>query len=135
MDANEMLQILNSKSTKNSPFYEICHLIDKKDYCRAESVIKQFFDCDDKSAHSCYLKFKESYDQIFSPDINLTPQQIAHNNQVAQDWSNKVHCPYCNSTRCRKISTISKAGSVALFGIFSQKVKKQWHCDNCGSDF
>lgn len=66
---------------------------------------------------------------------NLTPQQIAQVNAQAQDWLNKVHCPYCNSTNCKKISGVSKATSVAMFGIFSQKVKKQWHCNNCKSDF
>lgn len=69
----------------------------------------------------------------FFPD--LTPQQIAQANAQAQDWLNKVHCPYCNSTNCKKISGVSKATSVAMFGIFSQKVKKQWHCNNCKSDF
>lgn len=49
--------------------------------------------------------------------------------------SNAITCPYCHSKNTNKISNLSKAGSVALFGIFSQKVKKQWHCNNCGSDF
>ena len=31
----------------------------------------------------------------------------------------------------KKILGISKAGSVAMWGIFSQKVKKQMHCNNC----
>lgn len=47
-----------------------------------------------------------------------------------------VTCPYCNSTNTKKISTISKAGNIALFGIFSLgKVSKQWHCNKCNSDF
>lgn len=46
-----------------------------------------------------------------------------------------VICPHCHSTNTKKISGISKAGSVAMWGIFSQKVKKQWHCNHCGSDF
>lgn len=69
------------------------------------------------------------------PNPDLTPQQITQANAQAQDWLNKVHCPYCNSTNCKKISGVSKATSVAVFGIFSQKVKKQWHCNNCKSDF
>ena len=56
-------------------------------------------------------------------------------NAKAKEWLNQVHCPYCNSTNCKKISGISKATSVAIFGLFSQKVKKQWHCNNCKSDF
>lgn len=47
-----------------------------------------------------------------------------------------ITCPYCKSTNTKKISGISKAGSVALWGIFAAgKVSKQWHCNNCGSDF
>lgn len=47
-----------------------------------------------------------------------------------------IECPYCHSTNTNKISGISKAGSVALFGVFAiGKVSKQWHCNRCGSDF
>lgn len=46
-----------------------------------------------------------------------------------------VVCPYCHSMNTKKISNIAKAGSVAMFGIFSQKVKHQWHCNSCNSDF
>ena len=48
----------------------------------------------------------------------------------------KVTCPYCHSTDCKKISSLSKTGSVALFGIFALgKTTKQWHCNSCKSDF
>lgn len=47
-----------------------------------------------------------------------------------------VECPYCHSTNTKKISGMSKAGAVALFGIFALgKTSKQWHCNGCGSDF
>ncbi|MCI9127431.1 MAG: hypothetical protein HFG28_09565 [Eubacterium sp.] len=47
-----------------------------------------------------------------------------------------VKCPYCQSTNTKKISSVSKAGSVAVFGVFAAgKVSKQWHCNNCKSDF
>ena len=44
-------------------------------------------------------------------------------------------CPTCGSPKIHKISTASKVASVALVGIFSRKVHKQWHCDNCGSEW
>lgn len=44
-------------------------------------------------------------------------------------------CPICQSTNIQKISGLSKEGSVAIWGIFSRKVHKQWHCNNCKSDF
>lgn len=47
-----------------------------------------------------------------------------------------ITCPYCHSTNTKKISGLSKAGSVALWGIFALgKTTKQWHCNNCKSDF
>jgi len=47
-----------------------------------------------------------------------------------------VECPYCHSTDTKKISSLSKAGSVTLFGVFALgKTSKQWHCNKCGSDF
>lgn len=47
-----------------------------------------------------------------------------------------ITCPYCQSTDCKKISGLSKVGSVAVFGIFGLgKASKQWHCNRCNSDF
>lgn len=44
---------------------------------------------------------------------------------------NTPKCPTCGSTDLSKVSSISKAGSVLMFGLLSQKVKKTWHCNNC----
>lgn len=46
-----------------------------------------------------------------------------------------VACPYCKSANVSKISTLSRAVSVELLGLASSKVGKQWHCNNCKSDF
>ena len=46
-----------------------------------------------------------------------------------------VNCPYCNSANVTKISTASKVVDTAVFGIFSTKRYKQWHCNSCSSDF
>lgn len=52
------------------------------------------------------------------------------------DTNPVVECPYCHSRDTKKISAASKAGGVALFGIFGLgRAGKQWHCDKCGSDF
>lgn len=55
-----------------------------------------------------------------------------------RDKGNKfgVECPYCHATNVKKISTVSKAGDVALFGILGLgRAGKQWHCTHCNSDF
>ena len=49
--------------------------------------------------------------------------------------TNAPKCITCGSTNIKKISGLSKAGSVALWGIFSQKVKKQFHCNSCGYEW
>lgn len=44
-------------------------------------------------------------------------------------------CPYCHTRNTKRISTSSRLLSVGLFGLGSKKIGKQWHCDNCNSDF
>lgn len=47
-----------------------------------------------------------------------------------------IECPYCHSTNTRRISAMSKAGSIALVGIFAAgKVSKNYHCNSCKADF
>lgn len=46
-----------------------------------------------------------------------------------------VYCPYCNSLNTSKISKTSKVVNTAIFGIFGTKRHKQWHCNDCNSDF
>lgn len=64
---------------------------------------------------------------------NQQIQAIIENTQTAQQ--NICKCPICNSTDVVKISTLSRATSVGLLGIASSKIGKQWHCNNCKSDF
>lgn len=45
-----------------------------------------------------------------------------------------ITCPYCNSTNTRK-ATAGSYVSNGFFGFFSKSFGKQWHCNNCGSDF
>lgn len=72
--------------------------------------------------------------QMLHKEVQSYIKQIDSKNQQSQQ-SNQPKCPTCGSTNIKKVSATSKAVSVALFGLFSQKVKKQWHCNNCGSDF
>lgn len=59
-----------------------------------------------------------------------------NDNYILESSTPKVECPYCHSTNTKKISTISKATHTAMFGVFSMsRNAKQWHCNNCNSDF
>lgn len=96
---------------------------------------------------SIYGTFDEVYDYAKNhPELKESPEFSieAYNkriNYVPVEYGNSgssnngVKCHYCGSTNTKKISNISKASSVAMFGIFSKKVHKEWHCNNCNSDF
>ena len=46
-----------------------------------------------------------------------------------------VQCPYCKSWDTEAISTASRVASVALVGIASNKIGKNYHCNKCGANF
>lgn len=58
-----------------------------------------------------------------------------HNYDPINNTQNVPKCPTCSSTDIKKISGLSKVGSVAIWGLLSRKVHKQWHCNNCGSEW
>lgn len=63
---------------------------------------------------------------------DLSPQQQAHNNAVAQEWLNKPKCPTCGSINIKKISGTSKVAGAVAFGLFSKTARSQFKCENCG---
>ena len=64
----------------------------------------------------------------YTAKMSQFKQQVGENNNIPK-------CPTCGSTKLSKVSVTSKAGSVFMFGLLSQKVKKTWHCDNCGYEW
>ena len=90
-------------------------------------------DCDQNTAIEVY--------SIMVGDIKpklentLSPAEIAHNRQEAQDLLNKPKCPTCNSTNLKKVSATSKVVNTAVFGLFGTKRFKQFHCNNCGYEW
>lgn len=133
MTSQDLMDKLSDDTIARSEFYkEFSKVGETKNKLKCIELLMKHYNCGFDEA-------REVMDFILDgkplPNPDLTTQQIAQANAQAQDWLNKVHCPYCNSTNCKKISGVSKATSVAMFGIFSQKVKKQWHCNNCKSDF
>lgn len=91
--------------------------------------------------HSLRMKYKLSLDDAMElyNIMNNTKEVPATFDQKKVSLSTMPtipRCPVCQSTNIRKISGISKAGSAALFGLFALgKVSKQWHCNNCKSEF
>lgn len=44
---------------------------------------------------------------------------------------NKPKCPTCGSTNVKHISTLNRAVSIGVFGLFSSKIGKNYECLNC----
>ncbi|MEA4825147.1 MAG: ribosomal protein L7/L12 [Clostridium sp.] len=52
---------------------------------------------------------------------------------VENGYLNIISCPNCKSENVHRIDSLSKAGSVALLGVFSiGKIIKTYECDDCG---
>ena len=63
-------------------------------------------------------------------------QQEARNNAIAKTnntQSNTPKCPTCGSTNVKHISTLNRAVSIGVFGLFSSKIGKNYECLNCKS--
>ena len=76
---------------------------------------------------------------ISSPEYNENLREKRHSQSTLFGGSktsatSSVHCPYCKSTNVSRLSTVGKVFSVGLLGLASNKVGKQWHCNNCNSN-
>lgn len=133
MNYYDITDAICDETIARSNFYkELSVFVENKDKLSFINKIIEKYNCDFDNA----LIVAEYFIDKKQLPSDLTPQQIAHNNQVAREWSNKPKCQICGSTNIKKISGVSKAGSVALFGVFAVgKVSKQWKCSNCGSEF
>lgn len=79
---------------------------------------------------------QEAFDKTFEEDMQRAIEYDKKRNAPpAPPPKPIVECPYCHSKNTSRISSLSKAVSIAAFGLFSQKRKYQWHCNDCRSDF
>lgn len=53
------------------------------------------------------------------------------NEQIARQRENIPHCPNCNSTNIKRITTGSRMLSGLTFGILSSNIGKTYQCNNC----
>jgi hypothetical protein len=133
MTSQDLMDKLSDDTIARSEFYkEFSKVGETKNKLKCIELLMKHYNCGFDEA-------REVMDFILDgkplPNPDLTPQQIAQANAQAQDWLNKVHCPYCNSTNVTKISTVDRVVSTGLFGLASKKIGKQWHCNECKSNF
>lgn len=115
---------------------QACALCKKNDWVDYDLYqMKQF--SPDQSFIDAMLKLREDDPVEYQLKMQQIRLQIQQQRQIARAKLDSLipHCPTCNSSNIKKISGLSKAGSVFLWGVFSRKVHKQWHCNNCGSEW
>ena len=78
-------------------------------------------------------KFRRKLEQLEQEESCHNQYNETTNNTTVS--SIVVECPYCKSKNPQKISSIGKGISILTLGLLSSKIGKQWHCNNCGSDF
>ena len=90
-------------------------------YLVAENDKQKVLICDNEECCECYVIEQKVPVESYINSYSSTPTAT---------------CPYCQSTNTKKITNTSKAVHTAMFGIFSMsRNTKQWHCNNCKSDF
>lgn len=100
-------------------------------------LIKELTKCDDNTAKLLWVDLKCDFGTKENNAILQAREDYEREKRIQESqYRNNAECPYCHSKNTKKISGLSKAGNVALFGVFAVgKVSKQWHCNNCKSDF
>lgn len=116
--------------------YVICtkcgHLVGSKPYPIAKT--KNYCLIDPRCEGKCSYCGNEMKNHIISkrPADWVDPRK---RDMWEKDYANLPKCPTCSSTNIKKISATSKVASVAMWGVLSRKVHKQWHCNICGSEW
>ena len=132
MNFENVMKLIQDEAISQTPFYmELNVFAESKGRLGCINKLVDKFNCDFDSARIVcdYL-----IDGTPLPST-LSPAEIAHNRQEAQDLLNKPKCPTCNSTNLKKISATSKVVNTAVFGLFGTKRFKQFHCNNCGYEW
>lgn len=93
---------------------------------------------------------KDEYRKSFLGENQISPEmtqkrieyEIKRHEEIQKEFAGfkskttpTVKCPYCQSTNTKKIGAGGRLLSTLTFGIASGKMGKQWHCNNCKSDF
>ena len=84
----------------------------------------------------CILKDGEIIKCPNCDNIHKSDTPLVEVYKSTNDNDNTPHCPTCQSTNIKKISTTNKVGSAVAFGVFSLgHLSKTFKCNDCGMKF
>lgn len=135
----EFKELLNSK-VEFSKYVNLMSIIADDNMQGGIKYIEDLISCEEQTAKLIWCDLKLDYGtKENNPILQAREQYKAEetSKKAAEDYKyrNNAECPYCHSKNTKKISTTSKVANTAVFGLFGTKRFKQWHCNNCRSDF
>ena len=86
-----------------------------------------------KCGNTSYVVAENDREKVLICDKCAECQVVERKNSIQQQGV--PHCPTCQSTNIRKISTTSKAVNTIAFGLLGTKRHKIFHCNSCGYEW
>ena len=114
-------KMIHSKITAEENVY-IKHISEDREFLIAMNDLR----------NTDVIAYKEKIAQ-YKAEFEKTHAPLSDDeNDIYKQPSNLPKCPTCGSTNIKKISVVSKAGGMFMFGIFSKTAKSQFQCEDCG---
>lgn len=114
-------EMIHSKITAEENVY-IEHISEDREFLIAMNDLRN---TDVIAYKEKIAQYKAEFEKIHAP---LSDDE----NDIYKQTQNLPKCPTCGSTNIKKISAVSKAGGIFMFGIFSKTAKSQFQCVDCG---
>lgn len=107
----------------------------KCDRCNEELIDNEIYKkLNDNQRNKYMRKYKSKYDSkpssVTIHRVSMPIQPVLETNSLSQ-MQNIPKCPTCGSTNIKHISTLNRAVSIGMLGIFSSKIGKNYECLHC----
>ena len=107
----------------------------KCDKCDEELIDNEVYKKWNDNQRNKYMKKYKSKYNSNSSSVTISkasmPVQSALKTSLTNQQANIPTCPTCGSTNVKHISTLNRAVSIGVFGLFSSKIGKNYECLNC----
>ena len=118
----------------------VCRSLYPEDFTKCDKCDEELIDNEvykkwnDNQRNKYMKKYKSKYNSN-SSSVTISkasmPVQSALKTSLTNQQANIPTCPTCGSTNVKHISTLNRAVSIGVFGLFSGKIGKNYECQNC----
>ena len=118
----------------------VCRSLYPEDFTKCDKCDEELIDNEvykkwnDNQRNKYMKKYKSKYNSN-SSSVTISkasmPVQSALKTSLTNQQANIPTCPTCGSTNIKHISTLNRAVSIGVFGLFSNKIGKNYECLDC----